>query len=56
MQTIIKKRKFIVEMDDDYEGDDGGQSEDENDSYDHVCAICDNGGEILLYGILLSLP
>lgn len=50
----MKKRKLIADMDDDYEDDSGGKSECKNDGfvpYDHVCAICDDGGDILWYAM-----
>ncbi|KAA8524794.1 hypothetical protein F0562_011217 [Nyssa sinensis] len=40
----IKKSKFIVDPDDD---EDDGCNENENQMYDSVCALCDNGGEVL---------
>uniref|UniRef100_A0A2N9HZ60 Zinc finger PHD-type domain-containing protein n=1 Tax=Fagus sylvatica TaxID=28930 RepID=A0A2N9HZ60_FAGSY len=45
----IRKRKklnFIVNSDDEEE-DDEVFGEEDNELYDYVCAICDNGGEIL---------
>lgn len=47
----MQKLEFI--NDDDY-GDDGNGKKDndgDNELYDHVCAICDNGGEILWYAL-----
>ncbi|KAJ6824964.1 protein ENHANCED DOWNY MILDEW 2-like isoform X2 [Iris pallida] len=38
------KKPFIVDDDVD---DDGNESEEETDLFDYVCAICDNGGELL---------
>ena len=40
-------------MDEDDDDRNDGEGSDEDDGlYDHVCAICDNGGEILWYGFL----
>ncbi|XP_062107255.1 protein ENHANCED DOWNY MILDEW 2-like isoform X2 [Humulus lupulus] len=44
---IRKKSKFIVDMNDDVIGDDGECFDGDGGLYDHVCAICDNGGQIL---------
>lgn len=53
MQTF-QKPEFID--DDGYESGGVGKNDDEtNELYDHVCAICDNGGEILWYAICLKL-
>ncbi|XP_073001155.1 protein ENHANCED DOWNY MILDEW 2-like isoform X1 [Typha latifolia] len=44
------KQPFIAdndEVDDIMEDDDGDESEEESDLFDSVCAICDNGGELL---------
>lgn len=43
------KNSFIVDddIDEDMTNDDGNESEEEPDLFDSVCAICDNGGEIL---------
>ncbi|XP_073003721.1 protein ENHANCED DOWNY MILDEW 2-like [Typha latifolia] len=44
------KQSFIAdenEVDDIVEDDAGDESEEESDLFDSVCAICDNGGEIL---------
>ncbi|KAJ6826809.1 protein ENHANCED DOWNY MILDEW 2-like isoform X2 [Iris pallida] len=43
------KKPFIVDddVDDDIVNDDGNESEEEADLFDYVCAICDNGGELL---------
>ncbi|KAF3778304.1 ENHANCED DOWNY MILDEW 2 protein [Nymphaea thermarum] len=50
----VKKRKFIVDGADDGDGEDLGDSEsnsddddEEPDLFDSVCAICDNGGDLL---------
>lgn len=47
---IRKKPKFIVDMDD-IDEDDGECFDEDDELYDPVCAICDNGGEILWYAI-----
>lgn len=42
------KKSFIVdELEEDMANEDGDESEEEPDLFDSVCAICDNGGEIL---------
>lgn len=47
----VEKHKFIVEygedMDDRIEGAVGDEFDDDSELFDPVCAICDNGGEIL---------
>ncbi|CAH9100116.1 unnamed protein product [Cuscuta epithymum] len=45
-----KKRKFIIDEDDDSDddyNDDDDDNEEEDGIFDHVCALCDNGGELL---------
>lgn len=42
-----RKPNFIVDVDED-DGDEDGD-EEFDDLFDHVCAICDNGGELLRY-------
>ncbi|CAK9133396.1 unnamed protein product [Ilex paraguariensis] len=47
-----KKSKFIVDVDEDYSGGGGGEDDDECDNnadelFDSVCALCDNGGNII---------
>jgi hypothetical protein len=44
---------FIVNSDDEEE-DDEVFGEEDNELYDYVCAICDNGGEILWYALILT--
>lgn len=39
-----KNLKFVVDEDDD---EDEECDEDANELFDHVCTICDNGGELL---------
>ncbi|XP_019707884.1 protein ENHANCED DOWNY MILDEW 2 isoform X2 [Elaeis guineensis] len=44
------KHSFIAaddEMDEDTGDDDGDDSDEESDLFDSVCAICDNGGELI---------
>lgn len=43
------KKSFVVDEDDVVEarGDDGDDSDEEPDLFDSVCAICDNGGDLL---------
>lgn len=36
-------------MDEEIEDVDADESDEEPDSFDSVCAICDNGGELLWY-------
>ena len=52
---IRRKLKFIVDMEedeDDIDDDDDGECFDgDGGLYDHVCAICDNGGKLLWYAI-----
>ncbi|XP_024032078.1 protein ENHANCED DOWNY MILDEW 2 isoform X1 [Morus notabilis] len=43
---IKKKPKFIVDMDN-VDEDDGECFDEDDELYDHVCTICDNGGEIV---------
>ncbi|PKU65354.1 hypothetical protein MA16_Dca024422 [Dendrobium catenatum] len=48
LHNVLEERPFII--DDEMEGgivDDGEESEEESDLFDSVCAICDNGGELL---------
>lgn len=40
------------EVDEDIKDDADDDSEDESDLFDSVCAICDNGGELLWYVFL----
>ncbi|CAL5391113.1 unnamed protein product [Camellia sinensis] len=42
-----KKSKFIVDSDDDGDEDDDAHEFDERVLFDSVCALCDNGGELL---------
>ncbi|KAM6572084.1 hypothetical protein CsatA_016164 [Cannabis sativa] len=46
-EQIRNKSKLVVDMDDDIIGDDGECFDGDSGLYDHVCAICDNGGQIL---------
>lgn len=41
------KKTFIADDDEVIRDDDGDDSEEETDMFDSVCAICDNGGELL---------
>lgn len=53
-QEIGTATNFIVDDDmiDEFEESDG--SDEEDDLFDSVCAICDNGGDILWY-VLFSI-
>lgn len=45
-----KRPRFIVETDIDVDSganDDADEDEDEDEQFDHVCALCDDGGELL---------
>lgn len=55
---VDTKKSFIVDdgLEDDMGNDDGDESEEEPDLFDSVCAICDNGGEILWYACSFSSP
>lgn len=43
------KPRFIVEDDMMEVGEDDPDAEEDDDVFDSVCAICDNGGELLWY-------
>ncbi|XP_060176109.1 protein ENHANCED DOWNY MILDEW 2-like isoform X1 [Lycium barbarum] len=43
-----RRPQFIIETDNDADsGADDDSDEDEDETFDHVCALCDDGGEIL---------
>lgn len=43
-----KRPRFSIESDNDaYSGGDDDADEDEDEQFDHVCALCDDGGELL---------
>lgn len=54
---MIKKTSDFIDADDrnsmDEEAGDNGEDSDDLDCFDSVCAICDNGGELLWYVSLI---